>query len=433
MPIGDGIRRNVATISQAERDRLRDAIITLNGTFYPGGRDDLDADGNPSPGGVSYWFKQDEIHWATHIHQQASFLPWHRELLNRFEASLRQVDAELSLHYWDWRTDPAGLFTTDFMGAPTGAVGEPWLSAGFYDPNADLFRSIIEDELEQEISDANNNNPFDPPRELTRSVGTGAPVSAATDLAIIDTSTYAGMWGILEDVHNGIHVFIGGDIGLAHLSFRDPFVFLLHSNVDRLFAMWQKVPAQEWRLDPDQVYGSLSEGDEEHINENMKPLDGTVTFRHPIRPWTAPENQIEFKNSRHISVVIPPRYDTFLPTGPSAQGDDMQPGEVLNPGQSISSGNGEYTFVYQGDGNLVLYRNRDREPLWASDTAGRSAGVCIMQGDGNLVIYGLDAQPAWASDTSQHPRSRLIVQNDGNVVIYRPDNTPVWATNTVQP
>jgi hypothetical protein len=120
------------------------------------------------------------------------------------------------------------------------------------------------------------------------------------------------------------------------------------------------------------------------------------------------------------------------PTGPTAQGDDMQPGEVLNPNQSITSSNGQFTFVYQVDGNLVLYRNTDGQPRWSSSTDGRPTGVCIMQTDGNLVIYAPNINPIWSSDTSQHPGSRLIVQNDGNVVIYSPDGTAVWATNTVQ-
>ena len=36
----------------------------------------------------------------------------------------------------------------------------------------------------------------------------------------------------------------------AHYSFHDPFVFLLHSNVDRLFAMWQTATGPPERLDP---------------------------------------------------------------------------------------------------------------------------------------------------------------------------------------
>lgn len=76
-----------------------------------------------------------------------------------------------------------------------------------------------------------------------------------------------------------------------------------------------------------------------------------------------------------------PAWDTktAVATGPSASGDDMQPGEVLLPGQSPASANGRYVLTYQGDGNLVLYGPVG--PLWDSQTAGRPVGVCLMQGD----------------------------------------------------
>ncbi|MBD0256009.1 MAG: hypothetical protein ICV83_09845, partial [Cytophagales bacterium] len=122
-----------------------------------------------------------------------------------------------------------------------------------------------------------------------------------------------------------------------------------------------------------------------------------------------------------------------LPSGPVAQGDTMWPGQVLNPGQSITSGSGRYNFILQGDGNLVLYKtfaNRGPVALWASGTDGSPAVVCVMQADGNLVIYDRDANPLWASGTHGNFDSRLVMQNDGNAVIYRPDNVPVWASNT---
>src|SRR3954454_10490007 len=107
----------------------------------------------------------------------------------------------------------------------------------------------------------------------------------------------------------------------------------------------------------------------------------------------------------------------------------LQPGEVLAPGQQIDSANDRFTLVYQGDGNLVLYKNypdRDRRPLWASETRGRPAGTCILQGDGNLVIYGPDGEYIWDSATHGNPGAHLVVQDDGNTVIYRPDGTPAW-------
>ena len=79
MALGDGIRRNIAQVDPAERALFRDAILELHKRYYPGVKTDT------PPGGVSWWFKQDEIHQATHVHGGPEFLPWHREVANRFE------------------------------------------------------------------------------------------------------------------------------------------------------------------------------------------------------------------------------------------------------------------------------------------------------------------------------------------------------------
>src|SRR5690242_17830491 len=130
--LGDGIRRNIAKISKEERNRFRDAIIKLQSG-------DLNAPGDgllKYSDGVSFFGKQEWIHWAGHelAHGGRAFFGWHRELCNRFESMLRAVDPQLSLHYWDWTTDPRdqvdidgnhfSLFTSDFMGDDgSGAAG----------------------------------------------------------------------------------------------------------------------------------------------------------------------------------------------------------------------------------------------------------------------------------------------------------------------
>jgi hypothetical protein len=293
----------VATVSASERNRLRDAFLGLQEQVFPGERDD------PIAGGVTFWFKQDEIHAATHVHGGPAFLPWHRELCNRFEGMLRVVDPDVSLHYWDWNSDPIDLFVADFMGSSNGSAEEPWRSAGFYDPNADPFRSDNPFDL--------NNNPFDPPRTLSRNKAIGAPPIGApcwpTDAQVINAASFPEMRSLLEQVHNNIHGYIGGTIGNAHVSFRDPFVYLLHSNVDRLFAMWQTQPGHDERLNPDQVYGS--ESNSAGVDGILAPLDPWAgdPNNHPliklVRPWAPPENEQVVKNSRHPSVVAPPRYE----------------------------------------------------------------------------------------------------------------------------
>ncbi len=111
----------------------------------------------------------------------------------------------------------------------------------------------------------------------------------------------------------------------------------------------------------------------------------------------------------------------------------MQANETLPPDAFIRSADGRFRLHYQNDTNLVLYRDPEAVPLWATGLTPGGVGVTIMQSDGNLVVYNARGYPVWASGTDGNPGSRLVVQNDGNLVIYRPDGAPIWASNTVQP
>ncbi len=344
--LGDGIRKDIATVSKEERDRLRDAILQLQTKLYPGSKTDS------PPGGVSYWFKQDEIHDGTHVHFCPAFLPWHRELVNRFEAMLREIDPEISLHYWDWTVDPRALtdsdgnplnlFTNDFMGNASGPeIGDPWKTAGFYGGPGPYRDS--------------GGTPADPPQIVRRNVGATALITAAEDQTVLNSPDFVALDSAMEGpggVHNKAHSYIGGTLSNPHTSFRDPFVYLLHSNVDRLFAMWQRQPGHPERLDPFQVYKAQSTGhngyqdtrggDRTTIDppgvtqpgdddvDSLRPWWGILSPEEPwagggsaqtpatgiinnvasVRPWDAPENQQVFKDSRDPSLVIPPSYDT---------------------------------------------------------------------------------------------------------------------------
>jgi hypothetical protein len=306
MALGDGIRRNIASVDPIERALLRDALIASNQRLFPGSRTD------PIPGGVSWWFKQDETHQATHVHGTPEFVPWHRELVNRLEGLLRQIDPRVSLHYWDWTQDPRAipnanlgngttgtlnLFTTSFMGyggSSSAPIGQPWLNAGYYVPGASLHRDAT-------------GNPADPPNTVVRFVA-GSPATVAQDNAIVNAVDYPTMWPLLKNAHDAMHGFVA--MGGIHTSFRDPFVFLLHSNVDRLFARWQTDLAHPDRLVPSTVYGTDS-GDP-GLNSNISPWSGVPPT---TRPWAPPENQQMPHTYKHPSIVTPPLYDVFIGGG----------------------------------------------------------------------------------------------------------------------
>jgi hypothetical protein len=113
---------------------------------------------------------------------------------------------------------------------------------------------------------------------------------------------------------------------------------------------------------------------------------------------------------------------------PSATRDRLHPGDSLVVGGALTSQDGRFTLVLQGDGNLVLYWTGGAA-RWATGTAGRAVARASMQADGNLVLYAPEGTAVWASGTVGHPGAFLTLQNDGNGVIYGPGG-PLWATNT---
>jgi len=370
MALGDGIRRNIAYVDPTERAMLRDAIIEMHRRYYPGNR------GDTPPGGVSWWFKQDEIHQATHVHGGPEFLPWHREFTNRFEELLRQINPQLSLHYWDFSQDPTNipdgnlgggvtgplnLFNSSFFGSAIANpgdnadpeafgdnvdAGDPWRGAGFYDPLAGqpghpLFRGAFDGDP------AGTNNPNDYPQHMARTkpAGQGPFTTAAAENNIVNNnSTFPALRVALENLHNSAHGYIANVS--PHIAFRDPLVFLLHSNVDRLFAKWQTDSLHPERLDPSLVYGSESNLDvtvnsfgETHVQNLthlVEPWSTGIGDFHPIRPWEAThENQGFPHDYHHISVVTPPCYDTNQST--------FRIDEVENP---FNAGTNRYQLIF---------------------------------------------------------------------------------------
>jgi hypothetical protein len=117
---------------------------------------------------------------------------------------------------------------------------------------------------------------------------------------------------------------------------------------------------------------------------------------------------------------------TAYTTSGEASRTTLYQGERLNPGEQLTSDNGRYVLVMQGDGNLVEYDAG--HPVWASGTNVPSSDF-EAQADGNFVIYAPGHVAVWATGTN-HSGSVLTIQDDRNIVIYAPGHIAVWASNT---
>lgn len=116
---------------------------------------------------------------------------------------------------------------------------------------------------------------------------------------------------------------------------------------------------------------------------------------------------------------------------PTAQ---LNPGQQLNRNDKLDAANGLTSLIMQDDGNLVLYRNFDGLPLFASNTPGKPVTHAIMQQDGNFVCYDNNGVPYWSTNTWGNFDAFLVLQDDGNLVVnpIGTSTTPLWASNTVQ-
>lgn len=100
---------------------------------------------------------------------------------------------------------------------------------------------------------------------------------------------------------------------------------------------------------------------------------------------------------------------------------------VLTSGQAIYSPNGQYFFILQTDGSLVLY-NINWQILWSADSYQKGGKYLFFAPDGNLVLAkNADASGVvWAaniysSTAASNPNPRrmfYMLQDDGNLVFY---------------
>lgn len=206
------VRKNANRLTAGERDRFLSAIVRLNqqGKFIDFQNMHTNATSNE-------------------IHGRECFLPWHRCYLLDIERRLQVIDPSVALPYWKFDDPAPQLFTRDFIGIPdnTGLVDftntNPlisWRLQIFGEGNGRIRRIPSFNTSTQKASQVQNNE------AATLALGNG------------NFSGFADMEG---DPHGSAHVSFTGQVSNIGRAPADPLFFLLHANVDRLWAKWQWV------------------------------------------------------------------------------------------------------------------------------------------------------------------------------------------------
>jgi uncharacterized protein YjbJ (UPF0337 family) len=247
-------------------------------------------------------------------------------------------------------------------------IGEPWLGAKFYDPDTPLPREVT-------------NNAADRPRSVFRHVS-GSPATDADDDGILSATDFNDMNEAMIPVHDRMHNFVA--MGRVHRSFEDPFVFLLHSNVDRLYARWQTDPQHPERLEPSTVYGTVSGS----MDLEVEPWStGRSRLGVLTRPWCAPENEGVRHTYKHISLVTPPRYDTNYQIQPT-------PGRLIH---TIRYTDGKWQDFFGDVQEAVGERVGEIADIGCSTDNGNNLHLCITTQDGRLFHTMRHGDGKWQS------------------------------------
>lgn len=218
-------RKNISSLRPSQLARLRNAMTAMMAIG-----DDR---------GWQYWAGVHGLPLPMFCqHHTALFLPWHRAYLYFTELALKQAggDAGVSLPWWNWVSEP------DIPAAYTEAGTES-------EPNPLAGVQINEVALEQARRAGW-------PTELTSTLrdpgGPNVPPlpTAAWVAELLTLGDFLDFQTQVEQLHDDVHVWVGGTMGEIPLAAYDPLFWAHHAMIDRLWRLWQLrhptagVPAQ---------------------------------------------------------------------------------------------------------------------------------------------------------------------------------------------
>jgi tyrosinase len=166
-------------------------------------------------------------------HGRPLFLPWHRAYLYVFELALIRQVPTASLAWWDWTRVRKIPKAYDDANQPDGTknplksvrINDLALAQGARDPKDEEAHWLAQfpDTFRQPGA------PHAPP----------LPSAARVKDAIENLGDFLDFQDEVEQMHNDVHVWVGGHMGDIPFAAYDPIFWAHHSTVDRIWRLWQ--------------------------------------------------------------------------------------------------------------------------------------------------------------------------------------------------
>lgn len=260
-PLMVRVRKNANRLESGERDRFLHALKAVNRAGMPVYQDFRD-------------MHVDEA--SPQEHQGPQFLPWHRAYLLDLERELQRVDASVSLHYWRFDEPAPTLFTAAFLG-PTYHVAQGTPARQVVFPAGHPLAGWATDG----VPGIMRSSLFDTQLQSAQGVP-GFPMRSQADTLALG-SAFTAFRAMEGRPHGAAHVSFEGFLSQIGTAAKDPLFFLLHSNVDRLWALWQWLNA---RFNPDSTLTYQGQDfDGRRLDDTLWPWNDVKT---PPRPPFAP-------------------------------------------------------------------------------------------------------------------------------------------------
>jgi tyrosinase len=319
------------------------------------------------------------------IHRRTSFHPWHRLFNCHLERELQEINPSVTIPYWRFDKGANKVFTPEFIGETLnsngGSLSERFLLAPKpkFSTNNPLFTyytiwgALIRGYREKNPLDEKPSDNIFSQKDIVSREELVPNVYRVVGENV--SSTKFKGWAYREETrsHNPTHNTFDGRVCDPGRDPVDPLFFMMHSNVDRLWALWQRkynrlIPTDtdtypfqgqyEGPRRPSRQPGNMDIGN--FLEDTLWPWNFDHDPTRPSREWDATGDGLGKGVVPQIDLQFPNSETTDYPRVPPTLKGSIDYQGRLNNGQNLGF---DYDNIPYFDHDKIDYEDEPMENI----------------------------------------------------------------------